>query len=136
MIHYFQNFFSILNLNGFLIFDGSHKTDEQSGKVYRSPLEITYTPKGQTADCYILEMISHQKNKKSITLVTNDSGLKRQARSYGVKVLSCEDFIVFLENKKKPINSVKEIKDSSYQIERLLKIFEKKLQKNDEDYFF
>lgn len=133
MIQYFQNLFSILELDGFLIFDGSHKTDEQSGKVYKSPLEITYTPKGQTADCYILEMISHQKNKKSITLITNDSGLKRQARSYGVKVISCEDFIVFLEKKKKPTNSVKEAKDSPHQIQRLLQIFEKKFQDKNDD---
>ena len=128
MIHYFQTCFSDLELSGFLIFDGSHKKDEQSGKVYKSPLEITYTPQGQTADCYILEMISYQKNKKSITLVTNDSGLKRQARGYGVKVLSCEHFIDFLERKKKPSSSVKEVKDSPHQIQRLLQIFEKKFQ--------
>lgn len=133
MIHYFQNVFSTLELSGFLIFDGSHKKDEQSGKVYKSPLEITYTPKGQTADCYILEMISHQKNKKSITVVTNDSGLKRQARSYGVKVLSCEDFIDFLERKKKPSHPVKLVKDSPHQMQRLLQIFEKKFQDKNDD---
>lgn len=129
LIHYLQMRFSLLGLNGLLIFDGSHRREEISGRAYRSPLEIVYTPKGQNADSYILEQIELAKNPKDITLVTNDAGLKRQARSLGSRVKSNEDFIIFLN--KSRLKKEKQIQETPKNIERLLKIFEERFRQDE-----
>lgn len=135
MIQYLKDLFEKLDLGGLLIFDGSHKRDEESGRGYQSPLEIIYTPKGLSADLYILEILECQNNKRAVTLVTNDEGLKRQARALGVNVKSCEDFIHFLERKKPKQKSFEVIKESKHNFERLLKIFEDNLKKPLDDDF-
>lgn len=130
LIQYLQLRFAALKLQGLLIFDGSHRRDEISGRTYRSPLEIVYTPKGQNADSYILELIELAKNPKDITLVTNDSGLKRAARSLRAHVQSNENFIVFL-SKSSP-KKEKCSQESPKNIERLLKIFESRFHREEE----
>ena len=40
---------------GTLVFDGAHKRGEESGLSYPSPLIVAYTPKGESADEYIIE---------------------------------------------------------------------------------
>lgn len=128
VVRFLQRQFSLLGLRGMLVFDGSHKAFEESGLSYATPLEIAYTPKGQTADEYILEKLESRKEKTPSTVVSNDQGLARRARSLHAKTQSNEAFISYLEKKKiKKATKKREIKDTPQNIERLLKIFEGKL---------
>lgn len=128
LVSFLQKKFSKLSLQGMLVFDGSHCRLVESGLSYASPLEIAYTPKGQTADAYILEKLEWDKKKKASTVVSNDKHLCREARSLGAKTQSNEAFLRYLE-KKRPARREKayEPKDSPQNIERLLKIFEAEL---------
>lgn len=117
-------------VKGLLIFDGKHRLDEESGRSYPSPLEVIYTPKGQTADQYILETLLFVSNPASITVVSDDRHLIQSARSLGAKTQSPAPFLHRLQKKrpKKP-----DPVESKFQIDRLLKIFESRLQRSDED---
>lgn len=106
-----------------LVFDGSHRNDEESGRGYQSPLEVVFTPKGQNADSFILEKVSLTQNRKDVRIVTTDAGLTRQARSLGAHVMKNLSFLSYLEQKKKkPLE--KKMVDSQKNKNRLQKIFE------------
>mgnify|MGYP002784042695 CR=1 FL=1 len=129
IIKFLQKQFSLLHLQGMLVFDGSHQRSEESGLSYASPLDIAYTPKGQTADEYIVEKLEWHQQKSPVTVVSNDQGLGRHARALGAKTQSTETFIHYLEKKKaKRPKASYEPKDTQKNIERLLKIFEEKLK--------
>ncbi len=125
LIEYLSRHFKSLNLSGILVFDGAHRRDEESGRNYASPLETVFSPRGQNADSYIVEQIEGAKNPKDVTVITNDTGLKRRARELNAHVQPTKAFIRFLEKKatKKP-NEKDSLKESPKNLERLLKIFE------------
>lgn len=127
LISSLQKTLSSLHLSGMLIFDGAHRRDEESGVSYKSPLEIVYTPKGQNADSFIVEVLSLSKNPKQITVVTNDKGLTRHARSMHAPVQTNQEFIQFLQKKNNQPKKEKIITETSQNLERLEKIFEKRL---------
>ncbi len=126
LIEYLQERFTALKLKGLLIFDGFHRKEEESGRSYKSPLEIIYTPKDQNADSFIVEKIQLSKNPKEFVLVTNDAGLKRHARALGSRVQPAQEFLLSLEKTAPGTNQEKPRKETTKNIERLLKIFEEK----------
>jgi predicted RNA-binding protein with PIN domain len=126
---FLQKKFQRQKLKGTLVFDGAHRRDEESGHSYPSPLELVYTPKGQTADAYIIERIELMKNPRLATVVSNDRGLKSHAVSLGAKYLSNIEFIEqILRKEKRPEKEKAPFKETKQNIERLLKIFEEKLR--------
>ncbi len=132
VIHLLQKKFAQLKLSGTVVFDGSHKRGEESGLSYPSPLIVAYSPKGQSADEYIIEKIESAANPKTMTVVTNDRGLIRHVRSMGAKVQSNSEFIHSLLSRSKKRSEKKGMpSDSKQNIERLLKIFEERLMKNE-----
>jgi predicted RNA-binding protein with PIN domain len=131
VIQALQKRFAVKKISGMLVFDGAHRREEESGLIYSSPLIIAYAPKGQTADEYIVHQIELAKNPKLITVITNDKGLARHAKSAGANVQGNDPFIEWLHKKKKK-SSKTEPKETQQNIDRLLKIFEEKL-KNPED---
>ncbi len=126
IIHFLQKRFAALHLKGILIFDAKVRLTEESGRAYQSPLEIIYTPKGQTADSYIEETIAFAKNPRQMIVVTNDRALIANVKSLGAQTLKNEEFLKRLAAKKSQAPE-KEITDTKQNITRLLKIFEKKL---------
>ena len=132
IIRFLQNQFVHLKSKGLLIFDGAHRPDEESGLSYPSPMELAFTPKGQSADENILDRVEMLSNRKNATVVTNDQGLKRQAGAFGAKTMSNDAFLKWLL-KRASKKKAKRLpaKDSPQQIERLTKIFEEKLKKDD-----
>lgn len=127
--------FAQLNLSGTLVFDGSHKRGEESGLSYPSPLIVAYSPKGQSADEYIVEKIESDDQPKSITVVTNDKGLILHVRSFGAKVQSNTEFLHSILNRSKKKSKKKtSATDSKQNIERLLKIFEERLKEDLSDF--
>lgn len=136
LILYLQKKFAALSWSGQLIFDGAHRRDEESGRSYKSPLEIVYTPKEQNADSFIVEILTRASNPKQVVVVTNDKGLTRHARSIHSPVLTNQAFIQLLEKKKKRSQSEKRVKESSLNRDRLEKIFEERLHQTEEEDFF
>src|SRR5690606_12624787 len=128
VIHALQKEFSKLNLSGTLVFDGAHRRGEESGLSYPSPLIVAYSPKGQSADEYIIELIDIAKKPKELTVVTNDRGLILHAKSHGAKIVSNKDFVHWIRGKaKKKLKKEVEPVDTKENIDRLMKIFEERL---------
>lgn len=128
LLKWMQKQFDFLNISGVVVFDGGHPTDEYDIS-YRSPLEIVYTPKGISADQYIVEHLSCLKNSKLATIVTNDKGLLSHCRSYTAKSLGCEPFVQWLMKKSKKIkvSQRKVLQESPSEVDRLTKLFEERL---------
>lgn len=126
LIHTLQKKFAKRKVSGMLVFDGSHRREEESGLSYPSPLIVAYAPKGQSADEYIVEQIEGSRHPKQMIVVTNDRGLARHAKSYGSKVMGNDEFISWINKKKK--KKAVEAADTKENIDRLLKIFEEKLE--------
>ena len=126
-----QKQFARRKISGMIVFDGAHRRDEESGLSYPSPLIAAYAPKGQSADEYIVEWIEKSKHPKQITVITNDRGLERHVKSAGAKVQPNDEFIQWLHKRKKRTSTI-EPKETQQNIDRLLKIFEERLN-NEED---
>jgi predicted RNA-binding protein with PIN domain len=134
LVAWVQREFAKLRLSGSVVFDGAHRRGEESGLSYPSPLEVAYTPKGQSADEYIIEQLSIQKNCKISVVITNDMGLRRHAQAMGARTQSNESFLQWLAKKgKKKGTKGKVIKETAQQIDRLMKIFEERLKKKSTD---
>lgn len=132
IIHFLQKKFASFRMDGILVFDGRVRQGEESGRSYPSPLEVIYTPKGQSADQFIIERIESSQNPRQITVVTNDRGLIANSRPFGTKVISNAEFIEWLLSRKKKNPEQKaHIADSKQNIERLLIIFEKRLNEEN-----
>ena len=133
LVRWVQGEFKRLKLRGIIVFDGSHRKDEESGLSYPSPMELAFTPKGESADENILARVESIKNRKSAIVVTNDLGLKRRVSAEGAKTMANDEFLEWLWKRaaKKKVKQ-RPAQESSYQIERLTKIFEERLR--DESY--
>ena len=129
LVGWIQQVFQQINQCGIIVFDGAHRRDEEYGLSYVSPMEIVYTPKGQTADQYIVEYAELINNKKSITVVTNDQSLKRHVSAVGVKTMGNQAFLHWIVKKRSQKKGKKTvIRETSYQVVRLLKIFEERFK--------
>lgn len=124
--------FTQLRMKGTVIFDGSHRADEESGLSYKSPLVIVYSHQGQTADQYILEKLEAAKTPSELTIVTNDKGLAMHARNFGAKSMTISAFFAQLKKKhlqkKGAIEEKRSISISARELNRLIKIFEERLE--------
>jgi len=132
IIRFLQKRFKILKIDGVLVFDGRVGRGEESGRSYPSPLEVVYTSKGQSADSYIEEQVNLSKNPRLITVVTNDRALIANVRQAHAKAIGNEKFIHWILKKKKKTAFKPDIADTKQNIERLLLIFEKKLEEEME----
>jgi len=126
LLKWMQIQFSQLNLTGMIVFDGGNQMFNECDISYQSPLEIAYTPKGQSADAYIVECLNHLKTAKITTIVTNDKGLLSHCRPFTSKSMSSQAFIrwILKKSKNKKDRQRQVPKESSYQIDRMTKIFE------------
>jgi predicted RNA-binding protein with PIN domain len=129
LVLWIKQAFKRMRLHGIIVFDGAHQKDEESGLAYPSPIELAFTPKGQSADENILERVEALKNRKNATVVTNDLGLKRQAGAFGAKTMSNDEFLEWLlkrsaKKKRKRLPT----QESPQEIARLTEIFEQRLR--------
>ena len=113
-----------------LVFDSRDQVRDCPQCAFLENLEVIYTPRGLTADHYIIELVEHSQAPKAITVVTSDSGLGRVCRHLGSHVMTIDDFITFILKKtKKREPSKPQYTSSDAEIERLRKIFEERLDK-------
>ena len=112
-----------------VIFDSqSHYGKDFASKKKLRHLEISFSPKNLSADCYILELLEW--DAKNTTLVTSDNHLAREAKSRGAKTLSIEKFVAMIRKrrKKKTSKGKPKMKETDTNIQRYLQEF----TKNDE----
>ncbi|GAB4193540.1 MAG: hypothetical protein Tsb0015_16310 [Simkaniaceae bacterium] len=113
---------------------------EENGRSYPSKaqienLEIIYSPQQMSADEYILEYLQTHTAINQV-VVTSDRALAEKAKRLGAKILTVEDFLnkIRKKRKRKKQEEQKEKaiqKDTKDNIDRLLKIFEKRLKEEE-----
>ena len=108
-----------------IIFDATHQEDELQHVTDFHSFTIVYTPAKMTADAYIVERLTHEHNPKTITVVSSDKGLLKHSLYQGAKTQTLPSFLNEYK-KDKPPSSEKPSIDSDYELDRLLKIFEKR----------
>ncbi|HSX26661.1 MAG TPA: NYN domain-containing protein [Chlamydiales bacterium] len=130
VVRLLQKRFARYNLSGTIVFDGAHQRGEESGLSYPSPLIVAYTPKGESADEYIVEQLKSAKRVHQTIVVTDDRGLGLHVKSMGGKVQSNAEFIHWLNRKKKTKGKEIAPADTQQNIDRLLAIFEERLKRD------
>lgn len=112
-----------------IIFDSSEEIRDFAQCAKKKNLQVLYAPKGKTADDYIIELVEQRKNAKIITVITSDGDLARQCQYLGSQTKSIEDFFAFISTKSKKKSKGKPLyKECPSEIERLIKIFEARLE--------
>ncbi len=130
----------ITSLKGevYLIFDGKYKNDEFEGRDYFDALNVIYTPKGQTADNYIIDRAEYSQQTSQITVISSDKALTGKCKALGCITQSIDAFLnQLLKKQKKPLPAFEiqdPFSDTRHNIERLQKIFEKKLKEQPDDW--
>jgi predicted RNA-binding protein with PIN domain len=124
-----------LNLQITVVFDAADPHRSLDLISHYDALEIIYTTSRSTADESILHAIETTKNPINLCIVTSDKDLAHKAKNLGAQTLSLADFLKRLAKKQKNKRAKPPVsQDSPRQIERLTKIFEKKLQES-QDFF-
>jgi hypothetical protein len=124
-------------INGkiYIIFDAHKNEIEIASKTLFNNIKIIYTPQNQNADEYIIESLNLSKNPSNITVITSDRSLKLNCIDLKSNVKSIDEFIDFLDHRKKKIKEKKlfdfdkNCEDTKHEIDRLLKIFEENYKK-------
>jgi uncharacterized protein len=107
-----------------VVFDGREVDPPEALRKNLKAMNIVYTPKRQTADDYILEMLEHAKNPAQETVISSDRDLLRKARQKGAHTQTVEGFLKTINKKKsKSHEDRKQSQESSLEFQRLLKIF-------------
>lgn len=96
LIHDLAKQAAALDLDVTLVFDSSYPPGEAT-KGHLGAIEIIYTSQGESADSYILNALSGISLLKQETVVTSDKALAACSRRQGAKVISVENFLLWLE---------------------------------------
>ncbi|MCF7806368.1 MAG: NYN domain-containing protein [Simkaniaceae bacterium] len=132
------------NFRAKIIFDSSEENATEFPSVSSStPLEIIFSPKGLTADDYILEMLKSIKSTKNTTIVTDDAHLAFHCKHTQAKTLSVNAFfdLIFKEERRRHMSNYKfledekiELTESEKNIQLFVKIFEDRLKHNSDEF--
>lgn len=133
ILAYLQETLSHVSLT--VVFEGMHRKEEENGFQYIGKVKVIFTPKGQTADEYITDFLELSSSPSEYTVVTSDRTLASHCRSLEAKTLEIPEFLHWMEKKSIPKQKEKNFRDSAKNIERLLKIFEKRFQEGEEEVF-
>ena len=122
-----------LNVLLTVVFDGREKDPPEPLLRNLRALRIVYTPAIQTADTYILEMIDSSSKPAEEMVVSSDAELLHRAKQKGARTQTVEAFIRHLADPKKSApQERKQRQETSAQFARLLAIFQKKLEDEEE----
>lgn len=114
-----------------IVFDGA--TDFK--KTRFQALDVIYTPKGMTADDYIIEDIEGKKKRgHHLSVVSNDKHLCRCAKLLNVKTLKLTQFFSLLikKTRKRVLPPPPKTLIPDREMDRLAKIFEERLKMYEE----
>jgi predicted RNA-binding protein with PIN domain len=130
--------FKSLSIKATIIFDGFNQISNQAEHQFFEALTVIFSPKSQTADEYIIEHLSSAKNPNEITVITADKNLAQNARNLGAHCKTPRSFLKEIAKKQSDKEQLKnthgkDYEDSKANIERLLNLFEKRLQETEID---
>lgn len=109
-----------------VVFDGREKDPPEATLRNLLAMNIVFTPKRQTADEYILEMLDYSKNVDQEMVVSSDMELLRRSKQKGARTKTIKEFIELVSKKSSAkAEERKQSKETKADFERLLKIFEK-----------
>jgi predicted RNA-binding protein with PIN domain len=125
-----------LSIQMTLVFDASDEGEQYDSRSHLGSLEIIYTHPGKSADEAILEAVGLSKTPSNLSVITSDKELASKASYLGANVLSLPRFLEFLFKKRRQKNrlerdSSKDFQDSPQEIQRLLQLFSKKINRED-----
>lgn len=126
LIAYLQSQLLASKLKVTIVFD-SHYVQGQNfpTRFDQNTIEIVYTSSKQTADGYILEALTWNKNNNTETVVTSDKELSTQAKALGAHVQSIPHFIKkLIRTAAYDLKEHKSMEESPHEFKRLLKAFE------------
>lgn len=127
IIKLIQKYLIPMHVEATLVFD-SNQEDIDFHDI--DTLRIVFTRKKLSADQYILDELSLSANTNKETVVTSDRELSRLAKNLKAHTLSISSFIEKIKKinhkRKKKIHDIETFADTESNIQRLLKIFEKK----------
>lgn len=89
---------NLIDLRVTLVFDSAYQPGWASSQQDRM-LEIIYTSEGETADDWLIRYSKKLSTHPEITIVTSDKRLAVHLKVKGIKILSCEKFISFLNKR-------------------------------------
>jgi len=119
-----------------LVFDSGKDTIlDVASKSHFGKIDVVFTPKGVSADDYIIELVEIERHPGSITVVSSDKGVLARSVSLGARTMSVEKFVAFVQRKqrKKRKKEEKFECDSDYHINRLEEEFLRRLKDSPED---
>lgn len=120
-----------LNYSVTIVFDGREKDPPEAVRRNLDSLVLIYTPHHQTADEYMLKIISESSYPERETIITSDLELLRKAKQRGARGQTVEEFITQLIRKKKKKTSAptdQAFHETPSELQRLLKLFEERLR--------
>lgn len=122
-----------LNIKATIVFDGFSQINKDAEHQYFESLTVVFSPKAQTADEYIIERLTSSKNPNEITIITADKQLASEARCLKAHSKTPKAFLKEIATKQAAIENSTEkeqrdFEESKAHIERLVKLFEKRLQ--------
>jgi predicted RNA-binding protein with PIN domain len=85
-----------------LVFDSVYQPGWASHRLDRH-LEVIYTNEGETADEWLIRYVKKMPEQEEVTIVTSDKRLAVHLKGKGVKILSSEEFVLFLNKRVKAI---------------------------------
>jgi len=112
-----------------IVFDG--KGPDISFESFQL-IQVIFTPEKMSADDYILEIVSTSLHPSRITVVSSDKSLNRQCKYLGANIMVIKEFLNWIKKRssKRPEETALDFQDSKQNIERLNKIFEKRLKES------
>ncbi len=115
-----------------IVFDGAQRDPLMSVRGHFKTMEVVYTAANQTADDYIYESIAEHPRRHIV--VTSDRDLATKCKALGAQTQKIQDFLSSLvtkHHKKKRLHEpLPKFQDSKADIDRLLKIFEQRLEED------
>lgn len=116
-----------------LVFDaGLTHSHEYPSLTNRGKIEILFTPKGLTADEYIIELVDRSKTPSRIMVVTSDRELSRKVNEHCGQTITVESFLKKLD-KAPSKEEKKRAFDTPWEKERLQSLFEQRLRESPDD---
>lgn len=125
-----------INTRASLVFDSGKETIlDIASKMHLGEIEVLFTPKGMSADDYIIELVEIERHPATVTVVSSDKGVLARSISLGAHTMSVEKFVSFIHRKqrKNRVRNEKRAADSDFHIRRLEEAFNRRLKDSSDD---
>ncbi len=99
-IHYIQSLKSQNNHMFTLIFDGKNNSFPYKSIEYHNNINVIYTPYGESADDFIIDLVNKMSNKSGMIVVSSDKDIINKSIKSGAQSYKCSAFQTFFRSPK------------------------------------